>query len=228
MGKFVDLTGQLIGEWSVLRREPGNYRGNVVWLCRCSCGVERNVVGTNLRNGISTSCGHLTRTAGGLSRQFPSEHGTWYQMHLRCEDPVHPRYKDWGARGIRVCERWRDFGNFLSDMGPRPFPDAQLDRIDNDDGYYPENCGWVTRRENVQNSSAIRILEHDGLRMSVADWARRLGVKPCVLYSRLHYGWSVERTLTQPVGPSRPYHRTMAAIRSEYPSPRPRIRPSSA
>lgn len=212
----------------MLRREPGNYRGNVVWLCRCSCGVERNVVGTNLRNGISASCGHVARTAGGLYKQFTSEYGTWRQMHLRCEDPWHPRYKDWGARGIRVCERWSEFTNFLADMGPRPFPDAQLDRLDNDDGYYPENCAWVTPHQNVQNSSAIRFLEHDGLRMSVADWARRMGIKACVLYSRLHSGWSVERTLTQPVGLSRPRRRAMDANLRDYPSPRPRARPTSA
>lgn len=225
MGQFIDLAGQRIGEWLILHRQPENYRGSAVWMCRCSCGVEKAVVSTRMRTGQSTSCGHSKLSAGGLSRQFESEYGTWRQMHLRCADPGHPRYKDWGARGIRVCERWANFPNFLSDMGPRPFPHAQIDRIDNDDGYYPENCEWVTPQVNAGNSSAVRILEHDGLSLSVAAWARRLEVEASVLYSRLHYGWSVERTLTQPVGPStREARRNQVVADRTYASPRPRKR----
>jgi hypothetical protein len=84
-------------------------------------------------------------------------------------------------------------------MGPRPFPSAQLDRINNDDDYHPRNCRWVTPLENAQNSSRVRLLEYDGMTMSVAEWARYLGVKPHVLYSRLHYDWPVERVLSEPL-----------------------------
>lgn len=204
MGKLNDLAGRQFGEWTVLQKADQSYRGNARWVCRCSCGVERTVTGTNLRSGCSRSCGHDKLTAGGLSRRFPSEHATWYQMHCRCADPGHPRYYDWGGRGIKVCDRWYSFEAFLADMGPRPFPSAQLDRTDNEDGYHPLNCRWVTPMENAQNSTAIRFLEHGGLKLSVVQWARRLGIKPQILYSRLYYGWSVERTLTQPVRGGRP------------------------
>ena len=197
MGTFRDILGQQFGEWTVVRRANDNYRGSAVWVCRCSCGTERNVVSGGLHSGQSRSCGHVRETAGGLSHKYASEYATWHNMHVRCSDPSHPRYDDWGGRGINVQSRWNSFTAFLEDMGPRPFPAAQLDRINNDYDYCRENCRWVTAEENVRNSSRIRILEHNGFRMSVADWARKLGVKSSLLYSRLHYGCDVGRVLTE-------------------------------
>lgn len=222
MGIFVDLTGQMFGEWIVESRAE-NYRGNTVWLCRCSCGVEKEVAAMRLRDGTSKSCGHGRLTAGGLSHEYQSEYDTWRAMHVRCSDPSHPRYADYGGRGIRVCGRWDDFVAFLQDMGPRPYATAQIDRIDNEDGYFLENCEWVSPTENVHNSTRVRILEHDGIRLPVAEWARRLGMKPHVLYSRLHYGWSVERALTQPVRKPPPSNQAAPPI---YARPRKRFLPS--
>lgn len=201
MPPFIDLSGRVFCEWTVVSRHDENYRNNSRWLCRCSCGVERILTGTNLRSGNSTSCGHLRLTAGGLSHSYQSEYDTWRQMIIRCSDPLHPQYKDYGDRGIAVCDRWSNFENFLADMGPRPIG-LQLDRTDNDGDYRPENCRWVPPIENIHNSTRVRILEYDGLSLPVAEWARRLDVDPSVLYSRLRYGWSVKRTLTQPVRPA--------------------------
>lgn len=198
MAPFIDLTGRVFGEWTVLRRHQENYRNNSRWLCRCSCGTVRVLTGTNLRNGKSTSCGHSRLTAGGLSHSYQSEYDTWRQMIIRCTDPSCRQYKDYGARGIRVSPGWNDFQTFLDDMGPRP-PGCQLDRVDNDGDYRPGNCRWVPPIVNVHNSTRVRILKYDGLSLPVAEWARRLGVDASVLYSRLRYGWSVERTLSEPV-----------------------------
>jgi len=192
-----DLTGQQFGEWTVLSRHDERYKGHSLWLCRCSCGVERTVIGNNLKRGLTVSCGHPAKTAGGLWSTYTSEYDTWAQMRDRCENPRNPQYRNYGDRNIWVCERWRSFENFISDMGPRPFPSHQLDRIDNDGPYMPENCRWVDAATNMRNSSATRILEHDGLRLSIAEWGERLGIKAQVIRARLHNGWTVERALTQ-------------------------------
>jgi hypothetical protein len=113
----------------------------------------------------------------------------------RCNDKTHPRY---GGRGIRVCARWRDFENFLADMGEAP-PGMYLDRIDNDGDYEPGNCRWATAKQSIDNRSTTRFITHDGLTLCVRDWERKLGMKQCTLWRRLKMGWSEHRALTEPV-----------------------------
>lgn len=122
---------------------------------RCDCGVVREVFAENLRAGRTTSCGcWRARTAAiagnPLERKSP-EYRAWANMKDRCENPRHRRYLDWGGRGIRVCERWRAFANFLADMGRRPSADHSLDRINNDGNYEPGNVRWATSSEQAQN-----------------------------------------------------------------------------
>jgi len=120
-------------------------------------------------------------------------------MWERCTNPANRHYKHYGARGIWVCERWRSFEHFIEDVGPRPFRGAQLDRVDNDGPYHPDNFRWTTGLENMRNSTAVRIIEYNGEARTVIEWAEQLGMKARVLYTRLSKGWSVERALTQPV-----------------------------
>lgn len=197
MKPVIDLTDREFGEWTVVSRHPQNYKGHTQWVCRCSCGTERVVLGTNLRHGKTVSCGHEARTADGLWQDFQSEYGTWYQMRARCQDPANPGYKDYGARNIWVCERWESFANFITDMGRRPFAGAQLDREDNDGPYSPDNCRWVSAMENANNSTSVRFVEFEGLSMSVAAWERRLGFRKGLVSTRLFLGWTVERALKQ-------------------------------
>lgn len=84
-------------------------------------------------------------------RETP-EYKAWKNMRRRCENPNHPRYKDWGGRGIKVCERWHDFRNFYADMGPKPGPEFSLDRKNNNGNYEPENCRWATRSQQQRNA----------------------------------------------------------------------------
>jgi hypothetical protein len=128
------------------------------WLCRCRCGSEKIVEGSNLRSGRSTSCGCL-RT------ELQTKHGLWtdprycayYAMLRRCYNPNHSRYADYGGRGIAVCQRWREsLEVFAADVGPRPAPGYSLDRIDNDGNYEPDNVRWATAAEQIANQRIHR------------------------------------------------------------------------
>lgn len=119
-------------------------------------------------------------------------------MMGRCYTPAHKSFAHYGGRGITVCERWRDFANFLADMGECP-PGLTLDRKDNDGHYDPGNCRWATQKEQQNNRSITRFLEFNGQRRSMKEWADTLGINYQTLFSRVQGGWPVERILTEPV-----------------------------
>lgn len=188
------------GEWTVLQKSDRSIGGHTYWLCRCSCGVEKEVLGINLRNGKTTSCGHALKTAGGLYEKYTNEYDVWRQMKARCEDPSNPAYKYYGDIGINVCEEWRaSFPKFLEDMGPQPFHGAQLDRKNNDLGYYPWNCRWVNRKQNMRNKSTTIWLEYNGERKTLMEWSEQFKVPATNIRSRLAAGWSVAKALETPI-----------------------------
>ena len=134
--------------------------------CRCLCGQQYIVRLASLESGDTRSCQCLKREAHhkrvfkhGLSRT--SEYYTWHQMIKRCTDPTHPRWKDYGGRGINVCVRWqKSFLAFLKDMGRRPSPELSLDRWDNNGNYEPSNCQWVTYSYQNKNRRNFALPNH--------------------------------------------------------------------
>ncbi len=143
----------------------------------------------------------IVRAMAGQRFSRTAEYRAWEHMKNRCYRPTVPGYKNYGGRGIRVCDRWLGedgAANFLADMGPRPSAKHSVDRIDNDGDYTPENCRWATRAEQSRNRRRNVMLTHDGLTMCVADWADRLGIKRATLQIRVRRGWSVARMLTTP------------------------------
>jgi len=157
-----DITDQRFGRLTVLgvshkEQRPGGSR--VFWRCICDCGQDAVVVSDKLRSGHTSSCGCLgkdrcieTHTKHGHARlgNHSSLYIRWANMRQRCENPNHPRYPDWGGRGIRVCERWQSFENFLADMGDCP-PGHTLDRIDVNGNYEPGNCRYASHSEQRLN-----------------------------------------------------------------------------
>jgi hypothetical protein len=115
-------------------------------------------------------------------------------MIQRCTNPRAPNFKHYGGRGIKVCAEWREFKNFLRDMGIRP-KSRELERRNNDGDYEPSNCYWATRYEQTRNSRRNRMLTHKGETLCVADWARRIGLNPQTLHSRLSAGMPINRVL---------------------------------
>lgn len=131
-----------------------------------------------------------------------SEYVIWNAMRSRCHNPKSPTFERYGARGIVVCDRWReDFLAFLEDMGRRPSPDHSLDRVDNDGNYEPSNCKWSTRSEQARNRRSSRFLELDGVKKTCADWADEYRIAAGTLHNRLKLGWSVRDAITRPTPP---------------------------
>ena len=128
-------------------------------------------------------------------RQHPL-YTRWLMMWQRCTNPNQPRYKDYGGKGIFVCDRWKNFANFLNDMGEAP-PETTIERIDNLKGYTPENCIWATRKVQMRNTSRTRLIEFNGKTQCVLDWAKEIGLEESSLRERLAK-WTVEKSLTTP------------------------------
>lgn len=148
----LQLLGQRFGRLLVIEYTSGRYRNGVLWRCRCDCGTTKLVVGYCLSGGRVKSCGCLWHKHGHAAENRRSpEYYSWSSMHSRCRRPKDISFKYYGERGITVCERWKSFENFLSDMGPRPGPAFSLDRIDNNGNYEPGNCRWATGQEQIAN-----------------------------------------------------------------------------
>ena len=200
---MIDLTGQKFNRLTVIRRDKNTKHGHTTWLCMCNCGKTSVVRGYHLLSGKIKSCGCLkvesaSNCLHGHSRKnkiSPTYH-SWVRMKGRCNDPSNNRYHRYGGRGITVCDRWLKFDNFLSDMGERP-DGHQLDRINNDLGYYKENCRWVTPVQNSRNRSKNNLLSFRGKTQCIAAWAEELGINKSTIQSRFWRGWSIKRTLSE-------------------------------
>lgn len=118
-------------------------------------------------------------------------------MRDRCVNPNSTAFKDYGARGITLCERWMEFENFLADMGETP-DGMTIERKDNSKGYCKENCIWATMKDQARNKRNNRIIEADGKRLCLAAWAELMRVDPATIYSRIKEGWSEQRAVTTP------------------------------
>lgn len=169
-----DMRGQQYGRLSVYEfshSEKCNGGARAIWKCKCQCGNVKNISGDALRSGHTKSCGCLHRDC---ARQLNFKHGhrtvdatsseyiAWENMRARCGNPKRPDYKNYGGRGITVCDRWRgSFPNFYADMGPKPSPVHSIDRINNDGNYDPDNCRWATRSQQRRNSRSLLMTDED-------------------------------------------------------------------
>ena len=200
----IEIIGEKYGKWIVLS-EAESKNHNRAFLCRCDCGTEAVVMGHNLRTGGSVQCTQCAWESHPGRKKTHGLTGTriyniWRGIKLRCYIPSHPSFDHYGGQGITMCDRWRNsFESFLEDMGKLPTQFHQIDRIDNEGNYEPNNCRWVLPKEQQNNRRNNIMISYKGETRSVADWASVLGVNQSTLYMRVKAGWPSEKVLSTPI-----------------------------
>lgn len=198
MGRKLNLAGLKFGRLTVEKETEKRDGTNVCWACKCECGNNTIVSTRSLRTGHTKSCGCLQRqTSSENITRVNKRHGkhdapvfrVWCSMIARCSYSSQQNYSFYGGRGIRVCDRWLKFENFLEDMG-EPEPGMQIDRIDPDGDYCLENCRWTSRKQQCRNRRSNKILVFNGEAKCLAQWAEELKIPPSTLSNRIKNGWS--------------------------------------
>lgn len=187
------LYGMRFDRWTVLDFSHRNKRGSAFWLCRCECGKEKRIYGSELVRGKTRSCGCLIADT---ARKNNTKHGmsahpaywVWRSMRDRCRLPTHQAWRNYGGRGITVCDRWLDFPNFWEDMGATYAEGLTLDRINNAGGYCKENCRWVTSQIQGNNKRTNRRIETPWGELTVSEASQKSGIGETTLLYRLSRG----------------------------------------
>lgn len=165
------------------------------WIVKCDCGTEKDVYQQSLLSGSTTSCGCYRKevvTTHGMSKT--RIYSVWNNMLTRCHNILTPNYDNYGGRGIGVCDRWKKFENFYSDMGDIP-DGMSLDRIDNNGNYEPSNCKWSTPSEQQRNKSNNHLLTVNGITKTLIEWAIERNLKYTTIIMRLNYGYTEEQAV---------------------------------
>ncbi len=199
-----DLTGKKYGKLVVLSLSPerGKNRGTK-WICRCECGNEIIVWGGNLKKENrhkSCGCDYIgPATTHGMSSNRIFK--IWIGIKTRCYNKNYANYKNYGGRGIKMCDSWlNSFENFYEDMKHGYEDDLQIDRIDNNKDYELSNCHWTTQLEQANNKRNNRIFKIDGVEKTMAQWARHFNIKYRIVMDRIYSGWDELEALTTPKG----------------------------
>lgn len=195
-GNFIDLTNKRFGRLIALKSERKN--GRVRWLCRCDCGNIKSIQSTHLRSGASKSCGCLQKeinianlTQHGQTRS--SLHNRWKAIKQRCLNPKNTRYNDYGGRGITLCEEWLDYKTFSKWCYENNYScDLELDRIDNNKGYNPENCRWTTSSINNRNRRDTVYIDN----LSLKEFSEIHDIKLSTIKSRYYNMKKANKSIT--------------------------------
>jgi hypothetical protein len=198
--RFQDLTGRKFAHCEVVGL-AGFLKQYPAWLCKCDCG-NLFLVRANVLKQKEGGCG-CRITTHGLSGTYWVT--TYSGMIRRCYNPNDAGYDNYGGRGIKVCRRWLEsIEAFAADMGPRPSDKHSIDRIDNEGDYEKANCRWATQQQQCMNRRGLRWIEHDGERLTISDWARRLDITRERLRQRVDkciaLGASLSEAITTPAG----------------------------
>jgi hypothetical protein len=202
-----DITGTRFERLVVVGLKGRSKAETLLWSCRCDCGNSVIAPTNDLLRGNYKSCGCLQRerSAERLLKHGHAktlEYRIWGTMISRCENPNHIAFADYGGRGIKVCDRWKNsVSDFISDMGPRPSRKHSIDRKDSNGDYEPCNCRWATPKEQSRNTSRNRFVTYGVETLTLAEWGERNGLRGSLIGNRLKAGWSVEDALTRAARP---------------------------
>lgn len=188
-----DLTGMRFGHLVAVSDEYDDTRARFMWACKCDCGKIARVRGSSLTSGGTISCGCQRGKNGRHHATRSPEHRAFLSAKARCTRASHQQFRNYGARGIEC--RFPDFESFLSHIGPRPTRHHSLDRIDNDGHYEAGNVRWALPETQANNKRTNRRISHEGRRLTLAQWARLLGVPVATIKARAAKGWSARHVL---------------------------------
>jgi len=196
MSDCKDIEGQKFNHLTLIRRIKGSE-----WLCRCDCGKElsvksRGFARENKPQKSCMECYKKRRILHGMTNT--KEFFAWRGILSRCRTVTDEAYSNYGARGITVCDRWLEFKNFFEDMGFAPTKKHSIDRIDNNKGYYKENCRWATQKVQANNTRKTIFIEHNGVKKSLSEWCDELSLRRMGVYLRIHRGMNPLEALTKP------------------------------
>lgn len=220
---FIDLSGQKFGKLTIISYHRASEKERrALWLCQCECGNQTTTSGKMLRSGHTKSCGCLqseTTAKRNFRHGFKKRNAEdvtggayecWCKIRQRCNNPNCDDYEGYGAKGIKVCDRWDVFENFLADMGSRPAPHLSIHRLKNELGYSPDNCIWADAIVQANNKTNNRRIDCFGKSQTASEWSRESGIHVQTILTRLKLKWPTELALTKP--PDRSF-RTNAAER---------------
>lgn len=199
-----DLTGRKFGRLKVIEFLERK-KGHTFWKCECSCGNTTITTTNSLIANETRSCGCLMREGNNKKHMHSNTrlYHIWRNMKQRCYYPQSPSYKNYGEKGIAICEKWlNDFESFFEwSMKNGYKEDLTIDRINNDKGYSPRNCRWVTRKQQNYNTSRNRYISFEGETLALGQWAEKQNINKNTLKNRLDNKWSpwsIEKALTVP------------------------------
>lgn len=202
--KDVDICGQYFGLWNVIMQVP-SHDGSKMYLCICACGQLGLIRGYSLKSGESLSCGCRVSIGNKIRNTKTGESTTrlymiWNTIHFRCENSKCEKYKNYGQRGITVCEEWASFEQFKKWAYDNGYTDnLSIERIDVHDGYHPRNCKWIPMREQSYNKTNTHWITINGVSKCLAEWCNIYKKDYDTVWARLKRGWSPERALSEPI-----------------------------
>ena len=201
MSKRLDLIGRKFGRLTVISFSHINQRQCTVWNCVCECRNTTQTSGVELVRGHTKSCGCLNidklleRSTKHRMADTPI-YTTWQRIKDRCTNPNNPKYKDYGGRGIKVCDKWlKSFDDFFADMKNKPSSCHTIDRINVNGDYEPNNCRWATPKEQANNTRRNRLLTCNEETHTMAEWASIVNINYNTISQRLRRGWPISKAL---------------------------------
>lgn len=208
MPKIKDLTGIIRGRLTVIsfsHSEHSSYGRIYFWNCLCSCGnvkaIRRNCL--SLKSGsMSCGCAIIEINKTGIRNKKHEDTGSkeytaWNNIKSRCFRKTNKHYRNYGGRGITVCDRWlNSYSNFISDVGRAPSDKHSLDRINNNGNYEPGNVKWSTIKDQSNNKRTSKLISYNGETMTVSRWANKLSLNYKTLWDRINNGWTIDRAFT--------------------------------
>ena len=198
MDKAIDMTGQKIGHWTVIKRVENYKNGTAQWLCKCDCGNTSIIFGSKLRSGKAKGCIHCAQKTHGFGGT--RIYNTYCNMKKRCYFSGSINFKDYGGRGITICNEWlEDFMNFYNWAMANGYDDSlTIDRIDVNGNYEPSNCRWVTAPQQRRNKRTNHYITINGVKKPLYEWCNIYGIYPSSVYRRIDKGWDEVKAITYP------------------------------